>query len=368
MRARLIAIALILATVSAGGTWLSIHPIVTSQAEAERALTGDQQRATRIEVMVTLLGLLDVVLSVVLAFVVLTLLVGRPLHAAERRAASLLDREGRRLSLEGPPGAALAQAVSQLHDALVQERTTSRRRLDELTLNAEQKARLQSELVAADRLATVGKLAAGVAHEVGNPLSGILGYLSVLRLRAQQNDPTLEVVDRIEAEVKRIDSIVRGLLEMGRPSRGKAQPIDLRPIIDGCVKMVSSMKENAQVRIDVECPDTAWVRAEAGPLAQVLVNLLLNACQSQAGVGTVRVSLALEKGESRLFVDDDGPGIPADVLPRLFTPFFTTKAPGQGTGLGLAVSRHLLSQFDGKLTAANREQGGARFTISLPSL
>lgn len=122
------------------------------------------------------------------------------------------------------------------------------------------------------------------------------------------------------------------------------------------------------MRIDVECPETAWVRAEAGPLAQVLVNLLLNACQSQAGQGAVRLSLALEKGESRLFVDDDGPGIPADVLPRLFTPFFTTKAPGQGTGLGLAVSRHLLSQFDGKLTASNREQGGARFTISLPSL
>ncbi|MBL8933209.1 MAG: two-component sensor histidine kinase [Archangium sp.] len=368
MRARLIAIALILATLGAGGTWLSLQPIVSSRVEAHQALTGDAQRATRLEVVVALLGLLDVLAAVVVGYVVLTLTVAQPLQTAERRAAAVLEREGRRLPLGGPPGTALAQAVSELHDALELERATSRRRLNELTLNAEQKARLQSELVAADRLATVGKLAAGVAHEVGNPLSGILGYLSVLRLRAPQNDPSLEVVDRIEAEVKRIDSIVRGLLEMGRPSRGKAQPIDLRPIIDGCVKMVSSMKENAQVRIDVDCPETAWVRAEAGPLAQVLVNLLLNACQSQAGQGSVRISLALEKGESRLFVDDDGPGSPADVLPRLFTPFFTTKAPGQGTGLGLAVSRHLLGQFDGKLTAGNREKGGARFTISLPSL
>ncbi|MER2561929.1 MAG: ATP-binding protein [Myxococcaceae bacterium] len=367
MRARLLTIALILATLSAGGTWLSLQPIVGSRVEAQLALTGDVQRASRLEVVVGLLGLLDVLAGLVIGYVVLTVLVAQPLQAAERRAATVLAREGRRLSPGGPPGTALAQSVAELHDALELERATSRRRLNELTLNAEQKARLQSELVAADRLATVGKLAAGVAHEVGNPLSGILGYLSVLRLRAPANDPSLEVVDRIEAEVKRIDSIVRGLLEMGRPSRGKAQPIDLRPLIDGCVKMVSSMKENVEVRIEVDCPDSAWVRAEPGPLAQVLVNLLLNGCQSQAGIGTVRVSLAMENGEAHLFVDDDGPGIAADVLPKLFTPFFTTKPPGQGTGLGLAVSRHLLGQFDGKLKAENRAQGGARFTISLPA-
>lgn len=367
MRARFLAVSVVLAFAAAGGTWLSLQPIVAAQIDAVRALTGDVQSATRIEVVVALLGLLDVALSVVIAFLVLNLTIGRPLREAERRAGSVLEREGSRLPIDGAPGGNLAQAVQHLGDSLVAERTTSARRLSELSVNAEQKARLQAELVAADRLATIGKLAAGVAHEVGNPLSGILGYLSVLRMRADGSTSTLEVVDRIEEEVKRIDGIVRGLLEMGRPSRGKAQPIDVKPLLDGCVKMVTSMRENAQVSITVECAESTWLRAEPGPLAQVLVNLLLNGCQAVGGRGHVWVRVSVSAGSALVLVEDDGPGIPAEVLPRLFTPFFTTKAPGQGTGLGLAVSRHLLGQFDGRLSAENRSEGGARFTIALPA-
>jgi len=160
---------------------------------------------------------------------------------------------------------------------------------------------------------------------------------------------------------------VRGLLEMGRPSRGKAQPIEVKPLVDGCVKMVTSMRENAQVTIALDCPDSTWISAEPGPLAQVLVNLLLNGCQAVGGRGHVWVRVFNHAGAATIHVDDDGPGIPAEVLSKLFTPFFTTKAPGQGTGLGLAVSRHLLGQFEGRLTAENRAEGGARFTISLPA-
>ncbi|MDP3234598.1 MAG: ATP-binding protein [Myxococcales bacterium] len=367
MRARFLAVSVVLALALAGGTWLSLQPIVAAQLDAVRVLTGNVESSTRIEVVVALLGLFDVALSFVIGYLVLNLTIGRPLREAERRAASVLEREGSRLPVDGALAGNLAQAVQHLGEALVAERITSTRRLTELSVNVEQKARLQAELVAADRLATIGKLAAGVAHEVGNPLSGILGYLSVLRMRADGGAPTLEVVDRIEEEVKRIDGIVRGLLEMGRPSRGKAQPIDVKPLLVGCVKMVTSMRENAEVRIDVDCAESTWLRAEPGPLAQVLVNLLLNGCQAVGGRGRVSVRVSVDAGAATIHVDDDGPGIPADVLPRLFTPFFTTKAPGQGTGLGLAVSRHLLGQFDGRLTAQNRSEGGARFTISLPA-
>jgi C4-dicarboxylate-specific signal transduction histidine kinase len=367
MRARFLAVSVVLALAAAGGTWLSLQPIVAAQVDAVRALTGDVRSARGIEVVVALLGLLDVALSAVITYLVLNLTIGRPLREAERRVVGVLEREGSRLPSDGAPGGNLAQAVQQLAESLVAERLTSARRLSELSVNAEQKARLQAELVAADRLATIGKLAAGVAHEVGNPLSGILGYLSVLRMRAEGETPTLEVVDRIEEEVKRIDSIVRGLLEMGRPSRGKAQPIDVKPLLDGCVKMVTSMRENAQVTISLDCPESTWLRAEPGPLAQVLVNLLLNGCQAVSGRGHVWVRVSVSTGAAQILVEDDGPGIPAEVLPRLFTPFFTTKAPGQGTGLGLAVSRHLLGQFDGRLTAENRTDGGARFTIALPA-
>lgn len=367
MRARLLTVSIVIALVAAGGTWASLQPIVAAQLQTVRELTGSTTAATRIELIVALLGLLDFVLSAVLAYLVLSVLVGRPLREAERVAGQVLEREGRRLHVDAALAGNLVQAVVELGDALIAERQTSQRRLAELSVNAEQKARLQAELVAADRLATIGKLAAGVAHEVGNPLSGILGYLTVLRMRADGAPATLEVLERIEDEVKRIDGIVRGLLEMGRPSRGKAQPIDVKPLLEGCVKMVTSMKENAGVRFEVTCPDAAFLRAEPGPLAQVLVNLLLNGCQAVGGRGTVSVHVGVEGGAATIRVEDDGPGIPTDVLPKLFTPFFTTKAPGQGTGLGLAVSRHLLGQFDGKLTAENRPAGGARFTVSLPA-
>ncbi|MBL8920924.1 MAG: two-component sensor histidine kinase [Myxococcaceae bacterium] len=359
---------MVIALVAAGGTWASLQPIVASQTERLHELTGLATAATRVEVTVALVGLLDLVLSAVLAYLVISILIGGPLQEAERRAGQTLAREGRRLHHDTTPGGSLAQAVAELGEALVAERQTSERRLTELTVNAEQRARLQAELVAADRLATIGKLAAGVAHEVGNPLSGILGYLSVLRMRAEGKQPTLEVLDRIEDEVKRIDGIVRGLLEMGRPSRGKAQPLDVGPLVAGCVKMVTSMRENAQVRIDVACPEGTFLRAEPGPLAQVLVNLLLNGCQATGGKGSLQVRVLASGTSGEIIIEDDGPGIPPDVLPKLFTPFFTTRPPGQGTGLGLAVSRHLLGQFDGKLTAENRAGGGARFTISLPAV
>jgi signal transduction histidine kinase len=227
--------------------------------------------------------------------------------------------------------------------------------------------KLQAELVANDRLATVGKLASGVAHEVGNPLSGILGYLSVIRMRQPENAELLDLVSRIEAEVQRIDGIVRGLLELGRPSRGKPQPIDVRPVIDSCVKLLGASRDFEGVKVDVEGPGSLWLLAETGPLSQVLVNLLLNAAQAMSGKGRIVVRAEQVGASGRVVVEDEGPGLSAQVKARLFEPFFTTKGEGKGTGLGLAVSRHLLSQFEGQLEVGDRPGGGARFTIALPA-
>ncbi|MCA3016370.1 MAG: two-component sensor histidine kinase, partial [Myxococcaceae bacterium] len=323
-------------------------------------------QANRLEALVVLIGLLDLALAVVLAMVVLAVGLGAPLRRAAERAAVLLAGEGLRMTSGGAPGADLATAIDALATRLDAERTTNARRLAELSRSLEERTRLQAELVAADRLATVGKLAAGVAHEVGNPLSGILGYLSVLRRRVQGAD-SAELFDLVEAEVKRIDEIVRGLLEMGRPSRGKAQPLSIAPIVDACVRMVTSASEYQGVRVEVVCPPEVYLRAEAGPLAQVLVNLLLNAAQAMNGQGALRVVVESGDAAGTITVEDEGPGLAPEVLPKLFTPFFTTRPPGSGTGLGLAVSRHLLSQFDGRLEAGNREGGkGARFVITLP--
>jgi two-component system, NtrC family, sensor kinase len=359
-------VAIVMAIVAVGVTFLTLQPVLWAQATELEVLTGDAQRATRLRLSTGLLVALDAVVTAVVGYLVLRLTVATPMDRARRDIAPALLEVGVRPAELEPNAQFFVATVQRLVETIRRERQVSARRLTELELNAEQKARLQNELVAADRLATVGKLAAGVAHEVGNPLSGILGYLTVLRMRASTQPEVLDAVERIEGEVKRIDTIVRGLLEMGRPSRGKAQPIDVVPVVDSCVRMVRAMREYDGVAVSVRGPESAWMRAEAGPVAQVLVNLLINAAQAVGGAGRVEVIIVPHEGGGEIRVEDDGPGIPPEVLGRLFTPFFTTKPPGKGTGLGLAVSRHLLSQFEGSLTAQNRAGRGASFTITLP--
>ena len=133
------------------------------------------------------------------------------------------------------------------------------------------------------------------------------------------------------------------------------------------VQLLSAGPDFRAVQISVDAPSTLFLRAEPGPLSQVLINLLINAGQAMNASGKILVTGRTEGQVGTLMVEDEGPGIPPEVLAQLFEPFFTTKPPGQGTGLGLAVSKHLLAQFDGQLTAGNRAAGGAKFTITLPA-
>jgi signal transduction histidine kinase len=221
----------------------------------------------------------------------------------------------------------------------------------------------QTELVARERLATVGKLAAGVAHEVGNPLSGVLGYLSLARDKTHEPN-VREYLDLIEQEVQRISAIVRGLLDLGRPVKGTPAPVVLARLAETCVRLVQADPDLRTVQIEAEIDSGLVVRAESGPLSQVLLNLLINAAQAMDGKGIIRVAGRAEEGSVELVVEDEGPGLSADVQAHLFEPFFSTK--GKGTGLGLAVSRHLVASLGGTLTATNREAGGARFSLKLP--
>jgi C4-dicarboxylate-specific signal transduction histidine kinase len=351
MRLRLLVTSLLIAVVTVVPTWLSVLPLVRRVVGPG----GAWERAS------TLVLSLDLLLSTLVVYLVLHFTVGRPVERIEKTVKDLAreDDEGGELLLR------LDRALRRLALDLGEERRLNQSRLDELTRSHGELVKLQAELVATDRLATVGKLASGVAHEVGNPLSGILGYLSVLRMRQQGNAELLDLVQRIEHEVQRIDQIVRALLELGRPSRGKPQPIDVRPVIDSCVKLLGASRDFEGVKVEVEGPSSLWLLAETGPLSQVLVNLLLNAAQAMSGKGRIVVRTEQVAAGGHVVVEDEGPGLSPAAKERLFEPFFTTKAAGKGTGLGLAVSRHLLSQFEGALEAGDRPGGGARFTIAL---
>ena len=369
MRLRIASIAVLFGVVATAISWITLQPAIRTLVSTMKGMGNaapQQQLVSQIQRVLPFYLALDLVVVTLFVYLVLQWMVGRPLRAAEDSIARLAHSD---LNIPWDGGGPLMSrfhlALKRTADALQAEQTTTRSQLAELRTTNTQLMRAQSELVASDRLATVGKLAAGVAHEVGNPLSGILGYLSLLRSRPGSVDDTLDLVKRIEAEVNRIDQIVRSLLELGRPSRGEPGPVELAGLIDSSVKLLSSGPEFRSLVWKVQVEPGLYARCESGPLSQVLINLLINAAQAMAGQGTLELKASREGAHAELQVRDHGPGLPAEVLARLFEPFFTTKAAGKGTGLGLAVSRHLVEAMGGQVSAANHPEGGAVFTVRL---
>jgi signal transduction histidine kinase len=369
---RIASVAFLLGSLSTGLSWLTLQPALIRLMDVARRLappeSAEAEVLSRVRGFLPFALALDLMVLGVLVYLVMDFTVGRPLRATEVAVEQLgrLELDLPPVSQGGPLLSRIQSALNRMAEALRQEQALTRSQLQELRQANARLARAQTELVSAERLVTVGKLAAGVAHEVGNPLAGIFGYLSLARMRA--TTPELkEYLQCIDHEVQRIDGIVRGLLDLGRPRPARLAPVDVSQVVETCVRLVRAGPELSQVKVDFALEPGLLARADAGPLSQIAINLLLNAAQAMGGQGDVRVSTRREGGEVRLEVEDTGPGIPVEVMPRLFEPFFTTKE-GKGTGLGLAVSLHLAQSMGGRLTAANVPGGGARFTLHLSAM
>ncbi len=322
-------------------------------------------------------ALLVLVLATALLFRGVARPLDRLLAAAARLGAGEAAGRGDLPILGEPGGAALSRAAvafervaSQLRD----ERARLAGKVEELVRANRELADTRESLVRAEQLATVGRLAAGLAHEVGNPLGAITGYVELARSRLPVGaDPELSgALDRIGAASERIDRTVRDLLDFARPTSLTLVPIDLAAAVDAALRLARVQARFR--RVDVELllpPDLPKVLGDERHLAQVLLNLLLNAGDAMRGEGGVRIAGEPDgcwpdgAARIRLVVADDGPGIaPAD-LPRVFEPFFTTKEAGQGTGLGLAITQRIIASFGGAVAAGNAPGGGAVFTIHL---
>jgi C4-dicarboxylate-specific signal transduction histidine kinase len=221
----------------------------------------------------------------------------------------------------------------------------------------------QEGLARTERLATVGRLAAGVAHEIGNPIAAIMGYLEILR--SGTGADTNEYVDRIARETKRVDRIVRDLLDFARPQPLAIVPVSVSQVIESAARLVEPQprwRGMSLVRnVEGELPPVA---AQEHYATQVLVNLLINAADACAGRGQVTITAREDQGKVIVEVADDGPGIRAEDLGHVFDPFFTTKAPGEGVGLGLSISHRLMESFGGSISVGRVEPRGARFTLT----
>ena len=267
------------------------------------------------------------------------------------------------------------------------------------------------ELVRAARMASVGTLASGLAHEVGNPLGALVASLDAARLRIRRGEDPHEALESAREEAGRIDRIVRSILEFARPSTEGTQvtAVDMEPLLERVATLLDGRGALQGVRLEWDvAPDTPLVRGRTQHLEQVLVNLVVNAVKSMDGGSDSRIQVSVEPGPGLspsvrarraedppgvdyshrrripaliqgdtiardrtqdviVRVEDSGPGIPESDLPRLFDPFFTTRNPGEGTGMGLAITSRIVQEMGGVIRAENREQGGARFILRFPA-
>jgi signal transduction histidine kinase len=233
-------------------------------------------------------------------------------------------------------------------------------------------ARSQEHLVQAEKWAMTGKLAAGVAHSIRNPLTSVKIRLFSLG-RAVASSPTLkEDFEVISEEIDHIESIVRSFLEFSRPPKLTMQRVSPSDVVDTALRLLQHRLESDEVRIEiVRRQPLPVISADPDQLKEVLVNLLVNACEMMVNGGFIRiVESEIENGEGALShavqiaITDNGPGIPAAIQENIFQPFFSTKE--EGTGLGLSIASRIVENHGGRLTLQSQEGKGATFIITLP--
>lgn len=257
----------------------------------------------------------------------------------------------------------MGSTVRRVAEKLRADRLQTQAHIDELEQANRALSETRAGLARSERLATVGRLAAGVAHEIGNPVAAALAYLELLGKRPGAD----ALLGRVETEVRRVDRIVRDLLDFARPQPMRVGAVAVDQAVDSALRLVTPQPRWRQMQVRVAVDEgLPAVRADEHHLVQVLVNLLINAADACQGQGTVQVRAQLDGDAVTLEVADDGPGLAPGDTQRVFDPFFTTKPPGEGTGLGLSISHRIVEQFGGELKVRANEPSGAVFCIRLP--
>jgi PAS domain S-box-containing protein len=274
----------------------------------------------------------------------------------------------------------VANVERQLVYAIARDVTAEREAQRVLHEAREAQERMQRQLVLADRMASVGTLAAGVAHEINNPLAYVLANLDMIiedLAEMSGGSPSVRVAESIvmvrEARegTERIRKIVRGLKTFSRAGEERRAVIDVTNVLDASLQMTfNEIRHRAHLVKEYDA--LPLVEGDDSRLGQVFTNLLVNAAQAigdgRPDENEIRLVTGTDAaGDAFVEIYDTGPGIPADAMNRIFDPFFTTKAIGEGTGLGLSICHNIVTGMGGKVTASNRESGGALFRVTLPA-
>lgn len=303
----------------------------------------------------------------------------------------------------------IRESVNRLADRLIADQQLLADNVQSLERTNRELVVARDQVIRSARLASVGTLAAGIAHEVGNPLGAIIGFVDVARGRVAKEGGDTELLDSIRSEAARIDRIIRGILDYARPKEGGGEPAPASEVVDRVRQLLHSQGRLDDVQHEWLIGDAGdHVIGEPHRLEQVLVNLLLNAIHASKDVQDPRIVVRVEEGEGEVLrmpsrreddppginymhrrraasedsgvdavatserltviaVSDNGHGVTEEMVENLFDPFYTTKEPGEGTGLGLSICAQLVEGMGGRIDVEDGIDGGASFVIRLPA-
>lgn len=333
----------------------------------DASLTG----ASRLTGLMGLYLLLATLSLAVAGYFALTRWIVRPILTLEHSAVRVATG-GRRLIIpkQAPREiASLAARLSQMTEQLRDEEEQLRRKISEVQFTSEELRRTQQSLMRSERLATVGRLSAGLAHEIGNPISSLMGFIDLLLEGDLAPEEERDFLMRMRKETSRIDRVLSDLLAYARPagSQQKNQPGSVGEAVRTVRQLVSPQKSFHELTLTlVHQAKADSVALDLERLIQVTLNLVINAADACERRGQVRIVTRDEDAEVELLVEDDGPGVRKDQRERIFEPFVTTKDVGRGTGLGLSVTRGLVESAGGSIEVEDSELGGACFRVRLP--
>lgn len=232
--------------------------------------------------------------------------------------------------------------------------------------------RLQQELIQQEKMVAIGMLAGGVAHEINNPLGGIIAFSQLIKRDLKDDDPLYGDIEEIETAALRCKKIVQDLLDFSRVSAGKKKHwLDVNPLIEKVIPFIKMELRSLNINLNTKFAEgLSRIYGDANRLEQVFLNLLTNACQSMSQGGRLGVKTYSSDDNSAICVEvtDTGCGIPKEDRSRVFDPFFTTKRPGKGTGLGLSISYRIIREHGGKIKVSSQPGRGSAFTVYLPTV
>jgi two-component system NtrC family sensor kinase len=227
---------------------------------------------------------------------------------------------------------------------------------------------MQARLIQSEKLASLGKLAAGIAHEINNPLGGVLIYTHLLLEDTDRDSSQCDKLKKIVKETTRCKDIVKGLLEFSRPKKPEMVPTDIHEALNRALAIFEPQSLFQNIKVQKEFSEVPRIIADSSQLQQVFTNIIVNAAEAMAGDGILTIRTSLDKQADRIKIEfiDTGHGIKPEDITRLFEPFFTTKEVGKGTGLGLAISYGIVQRHQGSIEVQSQIGKGSTFTVILP--